>query len=470
MTTNIPTATGEFRYYRDTSTMDYEVPIDVTTPFQHEQTQTFLESTKNYVKENYIRLIVFFFVSSFVIFLLSFTVILFFMTPVTPNPLILISFDGFSANYLQTYWHLLGNFSILTQNGIQVNNMSTIFPSLTFVNHYSIVTGLYTESNGIVTNGMYDWSLKSYFNMSNTEPVWWNQGEPIWVTAQKQGLQSAHVYWPGSAVNIRGITPTLAAVPFNSSKSNLERLQMLFNYIDQRGNANMNKLKLFTAYFQRLDDIGHEFGPNSTEIPLQLSETNQLLGLLITGLKERGLWDRANLIIVSDHGMTGIKNIVYLNDFVPNFLSKVQISYLGGSLVHFSPLGQTDTLEIFKNLTTAEGQSVMTCYLKQNLPSRWHFKHPTRTGEIVCLAHLGNYLTGSNKGEFVLRYKGTHGYDPWENDMKSIFFAYGPSFKRGFQYKAGFENVEIYNLMAKLLKIQPSPNNGSMDLVNNLLL
>jgi len=226
--------------------------------------------------------------------------------PDRPNQetLILISIDGFRPDYLE--WYDAPNLSALAREGVSApDGMLPVFPSKTFPNHYSIVTGLYPSSSGMLSNTMYDEESDSWFRMRDRsaveDPVWWG-GEPIWVTAEKQGRVSATYFWVGSEAPIQGIQPTFW-YRFDGSVPGKERVDQALAWLDL---PLQERPTFITLYFEDVDSIGHRFGPESQEVEEAVARMDGLIGRLLVGLRERTLLDSVNLMIVSDHGMAEI--------------------------------------------------------------------------------------------------------------------------------------------------------------------
>ncbi|KAM6185128.1 bis(5'-adenosyl)-triphosphatase ENPP4-like [Rhynchocyon petersi] len=241
--------------------------------------------------------------------------------------LLLVSFDGFRADYLQNYeFPHLHNF---IKEGVLVEHVENVFITKTFPNHYSIVTGLYEENHGIVANSMYDVATKKAFSDSNDkDPFWWNAAEPIWVTNQLQeNRSSAAAMWPGTDVPIHNITPSYF-MNYNSSVSFKERLNNTAMWL-----KNSNPPVTFaTLYWEEPDASGHKYGPEDKEnMSKVLKEIDNHIGDLVDTLKISGLWENLNVIITSDHGMTqcskerliNLDSCINLTDYLPIDLTPV---------------------------------------------------------------------------------------------------------------------------------------------------
>ncbi len=238
---------------------------------------------------------------------------------VTPanQPLILISIDGFRPDYLQRGVSPVLN--QLAQQGASAAVMRPSFPSVTFPNHYTLVTGLRPDQHGIVANTMEDPQIPGVrFALSKREAVtdrrWWDMAEPFWVTAEKAGVKTGTMFWPGSEADIQGVRPSQWAV-FDEKMTPATRVDTLLGWLDLPAEQ---RPRLLTLYFDQVDHAGHDFGPDSPQIAEAVAEVDAALGRLRAGLQQRGM--QANLVIVSDHGMAAVSDqrVIRLNRLLPD--------------------------------------------------------------------------------------------------------------------------------------------------------
>lgn len=219
---------------------------------------------------------------------------------VAPAPLILISIDGFRADYLAR--GVSPTLSALAAEGVRAEGMQPSFPSLTFPNHYTIVTGDYPDHHGIVDNAMFD-PVLGKFTLGKREAVgdgrWWDQAEPIWVSADRQGVRTATMFWPGSEASIHGYRPDYW-VPYEGDTTYDSRVDQVLHWLDLPPSQRPGFL---TLYFEAVDTAGHYEGPDAAETNAAIGEVDAALARLVDGLRQRGLLDRVNLIVLSDHGM-----------------------------------------------------------------------------------------------------------------------------------------------------------------------
>ncbi|KAJ0026994.1 hypothetical protein NQD34_017994 [Periophthalmus magnuspinnatus] len=367
-------------------------------------------------------------------------------------PLILVSLDGFRAEYLKDHSSHIPVINMLRKYGTTTPNMRPVYPTKTFPNHYSIVTGLYPESHGIVDNKMYDVRRNAFFSLRSDEKfnAEWYQGQPVWVTAMRHNLKTATFFWPGSDVNVTGTFPTFYHT-YDKSIDFEKRITTVFEWLSL---PQGERPDFFTLYFEEPDHSGHHFGPGSNEVIEALEKVDRILGMLMDGLKERNLHKCVNLIVVSDHG----ESCIIDTQTTPHTARTVS------------------TEEHRSSRDRVCGQRIKLCrtpdqpmrpYLKEHLPKRFHFANNERI-ERGHLYMKEGWQASMTKKEMKYCSGGFHGSDNLFKNMQGIFIGYGPGFKHKTVVPT-FENIEVYNLMCDLLGIRPAPNNGTHGSLNHLL-
>ncbi|XP_039981512.1 ectonucleotide pyrophosphatase/phosphodiesterase family member 1 [Xiphias gladius] len=385
-------------------------------------------------------------------------------------PLILVSLDGFRAEYLKDHGNHLPIINKLRNAGTTTQYIRPVYPTKTFPNHYSIVTGLYPESHGIVDNKMYDVTQNTFFSLKTDEkfnPKWY-QGEPVWITAMRHKLKTGTVFWPGSDVAINGTYPDFYKVydkrfPFKN------RLSTLFEWLSL---PQGERPDFYTLYLEEPDTSGHRFGPASTEVIHALESVDRVLGMLMDGLTEKNLQHCVNLVIVSDHGMeeASCEKAAYVSTYQENTDS---FTVIQGPAARIRPTRLPEDYFSFdydglvKNLSCRTPNQPMRPYLKENLPKRMHFANNKRI-ERGHLYMKQGWQAALNSKEIKYCTGGFHGSDNIFTNMQAIFIGYGPGFKNNVVVPS-FENIEVYNLMCDLLGIRPAPNNGTHGSLNHLL-
>jgi predicted AlkP superfamily pyrophosphatase or phosphodiesterase len=378
---------------------------------------------------------------------------------------ILISLDGFRADYLDKYPSPMLN--KLAKAGVRAKWLIPSFPTKTFPNHYTIATGLYPEHHGIIENNIYDFN--TIFSLGKREEVqnsrWW-LGEPIWVTAEKQGQRAGAFFFPGTEAEIGGKRPTFWK-QYDGKIPNSERVAQVLQWIDLPKNE---RPTFYTLYFSDTDDDGHDFSPDSEEVKNAVAKVDGDLKQLYDGLKQRKIEKKVNLIIVSDHGMATVNqsNVVKLDDYF-NFEDTERILWTGEIVQIFPKENKLDEIAAkLKNVSNA------TCWKKAEIPARFHYNKGDRIAPIVCSANEGWILTSdaryaeAQKRPNFARPRGAHGYDNQLASMRALFIAHGKAFRKK-KVVEPFENVEIYNLMCKILRLTPAKNDGNFQKVKDLL-
>ncbi|KAK7110899.1 ectonucleotide pyrophosphatase/phosphodiesterase family member 5-like [Littorina saxatilis] len=370
---------------------------------------------------------------------------------------LLISMDGFRWDYLNKISGL-GNFTRLRENSCSVDFVNNVFSTKTFPCHYSIATGLYEETHGIVSNHMYDPDHNATFSKGAGDPFWWDGGEPIWVTAERQNKTTGVFYWPGSETRIRGYLPSIYRV-YDESIPFPYRVETALNWFVDNGT------EFVALYFHEPDHTGHAHGPDSMSMDDKVREMDGILGLILATLEEKKLSD-VNVILTSDHGMAEID--------VDNRLLDLW-EYLDESMVEMVPDSGTVTPILPKAGQTAkvfEAASKIPhvkAYLKDDIPAHFHYQNNPRIMPIVLISEEGWMLVKNYTDSKVSEGRGNHGYSNELPSMKPIFFAWGPDFRKGVHSKS-ISSLDIYPLMCRLLNIEAAPNNGSLDSTAHFLL
>jgi predicted AlkP superfamily pyrophosphatase or phosphodiesterase len=384
-------------------------------------------------------------------------------SPKQYTPLILISIDGFRADYLDRGF--TPTLSALAGDGVRATALRSVFPTLTFPNHYTLVTGLYPDHHGMINNTMHD-AVLGNFSISNREADgdgrWWDGGEPVWVTADKQGLRTATMFWPGSEAQIHGYRPDYYA-PFDSKMSADQRVDQVLHWLDLPADQ---RPQFVTLYFNQVDGQGHDYGPDALQVNEALRSTDAAIGRLVEQLKQRNLYQSTNLIIVSDHGMTTVdaSRIVLLDKVIDlQFVDLITSGAVAG--VNPKPGHETD---IAKALGTPHEH--MQCWRKAEIPQRLHYGTNARIPALICVADDGWMIETQaaldRPNHHSLR--GDHGYDNADPKMGALFIAHGPAFKRALVVPE-FDNINVYPLIIHILGIKAAANDGDFRVTQAML-
>ncbi len=374
---------------------------------------------------------------------------------------ILVSFDGCRHDYPDsTFTPALDE---MAKTGVRAS-LQTVFPSKTFPNHLTLVTGLYPAHHGIIANTIYDAQNDRWYKLSNGAPTdsSWYHGEPIWATAERQGIRTATFFWPGSEASFAGYRPTYwreydGSVPFD------ERVSQVLKWLDLPPGE---RPRFISLYFEQPDKSGHAHGPQAAETLTAVRQVDSQLAKLWEGIKVRHLADGVNVIVVSDHGMTALSrdSVIFLDDYIN--MQDVQ-------MIDWSPVAairpkahKTDA--VYLALKNAHPR--LHVYRKGELPARYHYNDNAFIQPIIAVADL--HWTITTRDYFDKNPKvatgGTHGYDPAYHDMDGIFYAAGPAVKH-LKETESFQNLDVYNLMCRILHIKPAQNDGDDDISRKIL-
>ncbi|TNN44151.1 Ectonucleotide pyrophosphatase/phosphodiesterase family member 5 [Liparis tanakae] len=372
--------------------------------------------------------------------------------------LLLLSFDGFRWDYIDRV--PTPHFHDLIEDGVTASRVENVYVTKTFPNHYSLVTGLYAESHGIVANEMYDPATGRSFSMETDsiyEPAWWEQAEPLWVTLQNAGGRSAAAMWPGSDVKIHGLYPS-RYLPYNASVTFEDRVARIVRWFSgPEGEA----VDFGVLYWEEPDESGHALGPQSPLMDPVIADIDEKLGFLVAALKEAGLYEEVNLVVTSDHGMAQLSpdKIIELDQY----LSRDLYTWVDRSpVVALLPKeGKLD--EVLGKL--ADANPNMVVYKKEDVPERFHYRHNGRIMPVLIEAKEGWTVMQNRTGPFML---GNHGYDNSLRSMQPVFVARGPAFRHNY-VQDSMRSVDLYPLMCHILSVDPLPNNGSLAAVRDML-
>ncbi len=362
---------------------------------------------------------------------------------------ILISADGFRADLVDKY-HAV-NLARLRKQGVAASYMLPSFPSVTFPNHYSIITGLYPAHHGLVDNSFYDSVRDTTYSMANKKQVteaYWYGGTPLWVLAEKQYMLSASFYWVASESNIQDTKPTYY-YNYNDKIPIDSRIQTVKNWLQLPENKRPH---FITFYFPEVDHAEHIYGPDSKETAASVHFVDESVGRLVAMTDSLHL--PVNFIFVSDHGMTAVdtKNTLKLPAAVDT--TKFYIPQ-GDALVHLYAKDKKDVMPTYQALQKEAKD--FDVYLAEDMPAKWHYSrkddHYNRIGDILLIPHLPKVFNLSRRAPSL----GKHGFDPALRDMHASFYAWGPAFKQHLQIK-GFENIHVYPLIATILGLTYSKN------------
>jgi predicted AlkP superfamily pyrophosphatase or phosphodiesterase len=387
--------------------------------------------------------------------------------PADPGRLtILVSLDGFRWDYLDRYE--APTLRALVADGVRVRSLTPSFPTKTFPNHYTLVTGLRPVRHGIVGNWFYDPESGETFGMSkpdsNSDARWWG-GEPLWITAERQGVRSVCYFWPGSEAAHDGVRPS-RWVPFNDKIPSAERVAGLLRWLDVPA---AERPKFATLYFSAVDHGGHKHGPDAPGLQESITEVDDALSRLMAGLERLGLRDRTNLIVVSDHGMSpqSPDRVVFLEDLVDVRTIEIEIT---GPYAGLRPKPGTRSADELAAAIRARAPRRVQVYTRDTVPARYHFSGSERIPAVVLIAD-DQWSIEEKRGWGAKRLtysRGNHGWDHQSENMGALFVAAGPAFQRG-KLIGQTDGIHVYNLVCAILGLKPAPNDGDDRLAREAL-
>lgn len=382
------------------------------------------------------------------------------------NKLLLISFDGFRADYLSP--EKTPYLYQLSKKGALSEGLIPVFPSKTFPNHYAIATGLYPENNGLIGNSMVDSAMGKRYSLGNREQVEnaeWYGGEPIWNTAEKQGIGAGTMFWVGSEAPIQQMRPTHWK-SYDGSVPDSARIDTVISWL---GKDSVSEVDFATLYFSFLDSQGHRYGTDSHEVIKALKRVDALMSYLMQQLALYKLEELTNIVLVSDHGMQNVsrERVITLDSYVD--IEKVQ--WVSGSPTVTLNIDPPYRTQAYQELRKAqEDGAPFKVYLKQDIPNRYRYKNHKRSPDILLLANLGYTITTSDRLASRPDFPsgGAHGYDPVHPEMHAIFLALGPDITPGTMLPP-FEVIHVYELLTHLLHLSPASNDGSLQTFEGML-
>ncbi|XP_060868387.1 ectonucleotide pyrophosphatase/phosphodiesterase family member 5-like [Metopolophium dirhodum] len=386
---------------------------------------------------------------------------------------LVVSFDGFRPDYIRP--DVTPHMAQFRDASAAPPYMRSAFPTKTFVNHFTMATGLNPETHGVLDNTMFD-SHNETMHYTYEQFHYDDSVVPIWIQNENngEGRHSGVMMWPGSEFPYQGKTPTYIEVYNNSIHWN-SRIDTIMSWIEDKNQP----ANLVFAYFEEPDRTGHKKGVGSQEIKNQIVRVDDTVKYILEKLKYKNLEEKINLIILSDHGMETVTydRMVFLDDYVSNMTYKSVIT--GPNAFILPNMGKFD--EVYTNLSSgANTTKTFYVFQKKELPDRWHMKNNPRLNGIIYLLAKPSYafwysfyqkiLDKTTKEMFRT---GTHGYDNDDPLMHALFMVSGPMFKRNFTAQP-FDNVDLYPLISHLLALDEAANyarpvNGTIAGVEQLL-
>lgn len=370
---------------------------------------------------------------------------------------VIVSLDGFRWDYPSLY--STPNLDKMAEKGVSAVMLPS-FPASTFPNHYTLATGLVPDHNGIINNSFWNPKTQKRYSMGDSATRYnpeYYLGEPIWITAQKQGVKTGILYWVGSDIPIKDTYPTHYKVWDDTPRLTFtERIDTVLAWLNK---PEAERPQLIMLYLEEPDMAGHIYGPESEDTGKVVHYVDSLMGVLSTQIAALPHASQVNFIVTSDHGMTDISPervvdaTLYIN---PDWCELVD----GATPTSiFTKEGYRDSV-----YNALKGVEHIHVWKKEEIPAELNYGSSDRIGDIVVTPELGWQFTNKPKNS-----KGAHGYFPQSPDMQVMFRAYGPDFKKSYVSESTFVNVDIYPLLARLLYIEPEITDGEFERIKGLL-
>jgi predicted AlkP superfamily pyrophosphatase or phosphodiesterase len=375
------------------------------------------------------------------------------------NYVLLVSLDGFRWDYSSLY--KTPNINKIATDGVAADRLIPSFPTVTFPNHYTIATGLYPDHHGLIDNNFSAPDLGLSYRMSDRTAVEnpsFYGGEPIWVTAEKQGAKAASFFWVGSEAAVGGIHPSYWK-KYDGTVTYEARIDSVVKWLSF---PREKRPELITLYFDEPDATSHKFGPNSPQAGKVVERLDSLIGVLRFKLSSLPYQKRINFILLSDHGMGAISSDRYINlkEVVPERM--ISSVYGGNPVLLINPVeGKLDSVLLLLNR-----HKNLKAWAKADVPARLHFGTNSRIPRIVVAAD-SSWSIGNRPVSASIR-GGAHGYDNADSDMFAVFYAAGPAFKKNYRFHE-LNNTDIYGLICRILDIKPAVNDGNPENINHIL-
>jgi predicted AlkP superfamily pyrophosphatase or phosphodiesterase len=377
----------------------------------------------------------------------------------SPQPyVVMLSMDGFRWDYPDRC--PAPNLERMAESGVRANSLQPAFPSKTFANHYTMATGLYPDHHGIVENSFFDPETEKHYSISDRNAVEdesFYGGEPIWVTAEKNGIRTASFFWVGSEAPVKGIQPTYwkkydHEFPFE------QRIDTIIYWLNL---PESKRPHLITWYLDEPDGTGHGEGPESEETCRMVTYLDSLVGVFLEKIEALPFAGEINIIVTSDHGMgpTSPDRCIILEDYIEmNWFEEME-----GYTPNLTLKAKSTFSDPAWNALSAIPH--MTAWKHGEVPDSLHYGTNPRTLDFILVADSAWQFTLTRK---IPGSAGAHGYNPYNKDMHAIFFAKGPAFKSGYTHPT-FENINLYPLICHILDIHPAPVDGHIDNVRKML-
>ncbi len=381
----------------------------------------------------------------------------------------MVSFDGFRHDYVEKY--NTPNIKEFIKQGAAAEMMRPSFPSKTFPNHYTLVTGLYPGNHGLVDNTFYDKGRDTFYSIrqrAKVEDSYYYGGLPLWQLVQQNGMKSASYFWVGSEARIEGEFPSYYH-RFDDAVPHKNRVNAVFDWLKL---PEAERPHLMTIYFSMVDTQGHEYGPNGQKTKEAVMEADSLVGMLVEGLKKIDL--PVNVILVADHGMYEMQNkpeyFIFQEDILAG-LPKDDFIFVNNS-THANIFVKNKAKEDSIYNVIKARESHFKVYKKAEIPAKLHFNTHPRIGDLFFVVEPAYSIYSKEslaKKPETRAVWGVHGFDPSITpEMGAIFYAKDSNIKSGVKIPA-FDNIHVYPFVAAILGITPPKVDGDLKVLEGIL-
>jgi predicted AlkP superfamily pyrophosphatase or phosphodiesterase len=365
---------------------------------------------------------------------------------------VLISADGFRADFLDR--SDVPNVRRLLERGVRARALVPVFPTLTFPNHYSLVTGLWPEHHGIVANDFIDPARSDRYALGNLKAVTdgsWYSGEPIWVTAERQGMVAACYFWPGSEAAIGGVRPTIYT-KYDGSVPNDVRVDTVLDWLRR---PDESRPRIITLYMSDVDTASHRHEAGHDNIAAAIRAVDRGLGRLLDGIADLPMHDRVAVVLTSDHGMTETSRdrMLAIEDLAGDMegVRLVEDGPIGNVHVEGGVTRAREVRDAIRRRLSGRGRA----WLRREVPARFHYRASPRIGDVVVLMNEGYMVVTRQRRSQTTRTEpfGAHGWDPALPSMHAVFAIAGPGVREGATIPA-VRNVDVYPFLTELLGLK----------------
>jgi predicted AlkP superfamily pyrophosphatase or phosphodiesterase len=379
-----------------------------------------------------------------------------------------ISIDGCRGDYVDRAE--TPSLHRLMQEGAYSKQLLTIVPSITFPSHASEATGVTVGAHGIPSNVFYDTVSQQIYKFPNDASVL--QAEPIWITAQRQGVRTLVYDWPMAHTFTGAVRPEYYYANFDGSLHDEDRLHRIIDTWRNDHPADKRELRLIMGYITGTDPPGHKYGPESREVADKMTQVDRAIGEFVNSATQTFRAkampnDQLYVLISTDHGMTKIHTGVNLRRLLSHDVpANVQIVTEGPlGMIYLNDLAPDAARElqqsIIKDLKPFE---FLDAFTRETLPAKWGFNNPTRTGDVIVMLKPG-FTFGNHPGSSAASWEidprigpvGMHGYPPESSpDMRGLMVLWRYPQHLGGRDLGTVSALQLHPTVAKLLGIKPA--------------